>query len=60
MSPARWRRWRRRIATRVRSFPTSGEMRIVAGRHPVIEKLAGEEAARFIPNDLYLNDADAS
>ncbi|MGI8991278.1 MAG: DNA mismatch repair protein MutS [Bryobacteraceae bacterium] len=32
-----------------------GEMRILAGRHPVIEKLAGEEAGRFIPNDLYLN-----
>jgi DNA mismatch repair protein MutS len=33
-------------------------MRIDAGRHPVIEKLAGEEAGRFIPNDLYLNDTD--
>ena len=33
----------------------SGEMRILAGRHPVIEKLAEREAARFIPNDLYLN-----
>jgi DNA mismatch repair protein MutS len=32
-------------------------MRIAAGRHPVIEKIAGEEAGRFIPNDLYLNDA---
>jgi DNA mismatch repair protein MutS len=31
-------------------------MRIVAGRHPVIERIAGEEAGRFIPNDLYLND----
>ncbi len=37
-------------------FSDSGEMRILAGRHPVIEKLAGEEAGRFIPNDLYLND----
>ena len=37
--------------------PTHGEMRIMAGRHPVIEKLAGEEAGRFIPNDLYLNAA---
>jgi DNA mismatch repair protein MutS len=36
-------------------FSTSGEMRIVAGRHPVIEKLAEQEAGRFIPNDLYLN-----
>jgi DNA mismatch repair protein MutS len=34
----------------------TGEMRIAAGRHPVIEKLASEEAGRFIPNDLYLND----
>ena len=38
------------------AFSESGEMRIAAGRHPVIEKLAGEEAGRFIPNDLYLND----
>jgi DNA mismatch repair protein MutS len=30
-------------------------MRIMAGRHPVIEKLAEQEAGRFIPNDLYLN-----
>jgi len=37
-------------------FSSSSEMRIDAGRHPVIEKLAGEEAGRFIPNDLYLND----
>jgi DNA mismatch repair protein MutS len=37
-------------------FSESGEMRIMAGRHPVIEKLAGEEAGRFIPNDLFLND----
>jgi DNA mismatch repair protein MutS len=37
-------------------FSSGGEMRIAAGRHPVIEKLANEEAGRFIPNDLYLND----
>ena len=37
------------------SFSDSGEMRIVAGRHPVIEKLAEKEALRFIPNDLYFN-----
>jgi len=36
-------------------FSTSGEMRIAAGRHPVIEKLAEQEASRFIPNDLYLD-----
>ena len=37
-------------------FSDSGEMKIVGGRHPVIERLADQEAARFIPNDLYLND----
>ena len=37
------------------SFTDSGEIRIVAGRHPVIEKLAEKEAARFIPNDLYFD-----
>ena len=37
------------------AFSDSGEMRIIAGRHPVIEKLAEDEANRFIPNDLYLN-----
>ncbi len=36
-------------------FSASGEMRIVAGRHPVVEKLAESEASRFIPNDLFLN-----
>ena len=34
-----------------------GEMRIMAGRHPVIERLTEQEAGRFIPNDLYLNDS---
>ncbi len=37
------------------SFSDSGEIRIVAGRHPVIEKLAEKEALRFIPNDLYFD-----
>jgi DNA mismatch repair protein MutS len=37
-------------------FSDTGEMRILAGRHPVIERLAAEEAGRFIPNDLYLNN----
>jgi len=37
------------------SFTDSGEIRIGAGRHPVIEKLAEKEAARFIPNDLYFD-----
>ena len=39
------------------SFSENGEMRILAGRHPVIERLAAEDAGRFIPNDLYLNDS---
>ncbi|HKW98007.1 MAG TPA: DNA mismatch repair protein MutS [Bryobacteraceae bacterium] len=39
-------------------FSEDDSMRIAAGRHPVIEKLAdqpGGETGRFIPNDLYLN-----
>jgi len=36
------------------TFSENGEMRIMAGRHPVIERLE-QEAGRFIPNDLYLN-----
>ena len=36
-------------------FSDSGEIRIVAGRHPVIEKLAEKDASRFIPNDLYFD-----
>ena len=39
------------------AFSEDGEMRIMAGRHPVIERLAEQEAGRFIPNDLYLNDS---
>ena len=38
------------------TFSLTGEMRILAGRHPVIERLSYDEAGRFIPNDLYLND----
>ena len=38
------------------SFSGDCEMRILAGRHPVIERLAEQESGRFIPNDLYLND----
>ena len=37
------------------SFSDS-EMKVVAGRHPVIEKLVEREASRFIPNDLYFRD----
>jgi DNA mismatch repair protein MutS len=36
-------------------FSSSGELRIVGGRHPVIEKLAERQGERFIPNDLYLD-----
>ena len=39
------------------AFSDSGEMSILAGRHPVIERLTEQEAGRFIPNDLYLNDS---
>ncbi len=38
-------------------FSDSGEMRIDAGRHPVIEKLSEKDGTRFIPNDLYLNSS---
>jgi len=38
-------------------FSDDGEMRIMAGRHPVIERLTDQEAGRFSPNDLYLNDS---
>jgi DNA mismatch repair protein MutS len=37
------------------TFSESGEMRIMAGRHPVIERIEEQDAGRFIPNDLYLN-----
>jgi len=36
-------------------FDAQGEMSVVAGRHPVIEKLAAKDAQRFIPNDLYFH-----
>src|SRR6185437_6763051 len=39
-------------------FSDSGEMRIDAGRHPVIEKLTEKDAIRFIPNDLYLHSEE--
>ena len=38
------------------TFSETGEMKVAGGRHPVIEKLAERDAARFIPNDLYLNN----
>jgi DNA mismatch repair protein MutS len=36
-------------------FDAAGVLRVVAGRHPVIEKLAAKDAQRFIPNDLYFH-----
>jgi len=36
-------------------FSESGEMRVVAGRHPVIEKLTERDAQRFIANDIYFH-----
>jgi DNA mismatch repair protein MutS len=36
-------------------FSQSGEMSVIAGRHPVIEKLTEKDAQRFIPNDLYFH-----
>ena len=36
-------------------FNADGDMRIEAGRHPVIERIGAAEAARFIPNDLFLD-----
>ncbi len=41
-------------------FSEGDEMRIDAGRHPVIEQLAAREAGRFVPNDLYLHSSKES
>ncbi len=38
-------------------FTQGGELRIVAGRHPVIEQLTARDAQRFIPNDVSLDAA---
>jgi DNA mismatch repair protein MutS len=35
--------------------PETSVLRVAAGRHPVIEKLAEKDAQRFIPNDLYFH-----
>jgi DNA mismatch repair protein MutS len=45
----------RRRYTRPR-FSENGEFRVAGGRHPVVERLVEAEAARFIPNDLYLDE----
>ncbi len=36
-------------------FSGDGEMKVVASRHPVIEKLTEKDAQRFIPNDIYFH-----
>ena len=38
-------------------FTDTGELLIVAGRHPVIEQLLVQRGERFVPNDLYLDDS---
>lgn len=39
-------------------FTEDGELTVVGGRHPVIEQLLEMRGERFVPNDLYLNDAE--
>lgn len=39
------------------AFSETGLMHVVAGRHPVIEKLTERDAIRFIPNDIFLDPA---
>lgn len=38
-------------------FHDSGTIRVLAGRHPVIEQLLEQDAQRFIPNDLQLDSS---
>jgi len=38
-------------------FNPSGELLIVAGRHPVIEELLRQRGERFVPNDLFFEPA---
>jgi len=38
-------------------FGEDSQIMIVAGRHPVIEQLLVQRGERFVPNDLYLDDA---
>jgi DNA mismatch repair protein MutS len=38
-------------------FSNSGELLIVAGRHPVIEELLRQRGERFVPNDLFFEPA---
>ncbi len=39
-------------------FSEKNELRVMAGRHPVIEKLSERDSVRFIANDLYLSDKE--
>ncbi|HZR29606.1 MAG TPA: DNA mismatch repair protein MutS [Terriglobales bacterium] len=41
-------------------FQESGEIEIVEGRHPVVEAHELSRAARFVPNDLFLNSSSHS
>jgi DNA mismatch repair protein MutS len=41
--------------SRPRFSGEDGEFKLLASRHPVIEKLTERDAQRFIPNDLYLD-----
>jgi DNA mismatch repair protein MutS len=36
-------------------FSDAGRIRVVEGRHPVVERLVEQEAQRFIPNDIWLD-----
>jgi DNA mismatch repair protein MutS len=38
-------------------FTCTGELLIVAGRHPVIEELLRQRGERFVPNDLFFEPA---
>jgi DNA mismatch repair protein MutS len=39
-------------------FSDTGELIILQGRHPVVERICeAEQAGKFIPNDLYMNDS---
>jgi len=38
-------------------FISTGELLIVAGRHPVIEELLRQRGERFVPNDLFFEPA---
>jgi DNA mismatch repair protein MutS len=44
------------VARKQKDETPRGILMIVAGRHPVIERLLEERGERFVPNDLYLDD----